>query len=232
MTNVSNQIPKHVGVILDGNRRWAKQHNLPTLDGHRQGAEVFKKVALAAFDRGVEYLSGYIFSTENWRRTEEEVAYLMKLVVKGVEQYLDEFHKRGIKIVCIGRKDQLSSSVLKSIKKTEEKTKDNDRGVLVLCFNYGGHQEIIDATKAIIREGIAAEDIDESVFSRYIYHPEIPPVDLLIRTSGEQRTSGFMLWRADYAELIFSQKLWPDFGDSDLAAAIDEYIKRKRRFGG
>lgn len=226
-----SHIPKHVGFILDGNRRWAKEQGVPTLDGHRRGAEVFKDISLQAFDKGVEYLSAFVFSTENWRRTEEEVSYLMKLLVKAVEKYLDEYHKRGIRIIVIGQRDGISKSVISAIEKTEAKTQDNTNGTLVLCFNYGGQQEIIDATKKILAENIAPTEVTKEKFEQYLYAPEVPEVDLLVRTSGEERTSGFMLWRAAYAELMFIKKYWPAFEVSDLDEVLSSYASRQRRFG-
>ena len=232
MAEKTTNLPNHVGIVLDGNRRWAKEQGLPTLDGHRQGAEVFKRVCLASFDKGVKYLSAFIFSTENWQRTEDEVSYLMKLVIKAVEKYLDEFNKRNIKIQVIGRRNDLPNSVLRSIEKTEEKTENNTGGVLVLCFNYGGQQEIVDATKKIIDENIPSEELTDELFEQYLYAPGVPAVDLLIRTSGEERTSGFMLWRAAYAEMLFIEKYWPDFSIEDLDSSLKEYAARQRRFGG
>lgn len=227
-----NSIPNHIGLILDGNRRWAKEQGMPTLDGHRKGAEVFKEVSLAAFDKGIRYVSAFVFSTDNWKRTEEEVSYLMKLLIKAVERYLNEYDKRGIKITIIGRRENLANDVLKAIEKTESRTKDNHNGTLVLCFNYGGQQEIIDATKQLLQENIDPETLNSQIFEQFLYSPEVPPVDLLVRTSGEERTSGFMLWRAAYAELLFVKKYWPDFSLQDLDEVIDIFSKRQRRFGG
>lgn len=231
MTNTENIIPKHLGLILDGNRRWAKAKGLPTLEGHRQGAEAFKAVALAAFDRGIEYVSAYTFSTENWQRTEEEVGYLMKLLIKAVEKHLKTFHEANIKIVVLGRREGLDKNVLKAVEKTESLTKSNTRGTLALCFNYGGKQELVDAVKKIVESGVAAEDITAETIQSALYNPEIPEVDLLVRTSGEQRTSGFMLYRSEYAELYFTETLWPDFDAAKLDEALSEYASRKRRFG-
>ncbi len=232
MIQTNLDAPKHVGIILDGNRRWAKNQGIPTLEGHRKGAEVFKDISLHAFDKGVEFLSAYVFSTENWSRTEEETSYLMKLVVKAVEKYLSEFHKKGIKIIVLGERSNLNSSVLKAIEQTEQKTANNENGTLALCFNYGGQQEIIDATKKIISKNINPQEVTLSLFEQNLYSPEVPQLDLLIRTSGEQRTSGFMLWRSAYAELLFSEKLWPDYTVEDFDEALIEYNKRQRRFGG
>ena len=228
---VDTQVPKHLGLILDGNRRWATEHGLPTLDGHQQGAEALKTVALAAFERGIEYVSAYAFSTENWQRTEEEVGYLMKLFMKAVELHLDTFHKADIRIVILGRREGLSESVLKAFDRTEEKTRENTQGTLALCVNYGGQEELVDAVKRLVANGTPANEIDRQMLESVLYHPEIPGIDLLIRTSGEHRTSGFMLYRSDYAELYFTDVMWPDFTEPELNLALQEYTTRKRRFG-
>lgn len=224
-------LPAHVGLILDGNRRWAQQHDLPTLEGHRQGAEAFKNVALAAFDRGVKYVSAFAFSTENWQRTEEEVGYLMRLFVKAVEKHLNTFHKANIRIVILGRINELPDDVRKALEKTQEKTKDNTRGTLAICVNYGGREELVDAVKKIVACGTPAADIDRDVIQAALYHPEVPGIDLLIRTSGERRTSGYMLYRSEYAELYFTDTMWPDFTEEELDKALQDYSQRKRRFG-
>lgn len=233
MSEAASKTPplKHVGIILDGNRRWAKDHGLKTLEGHQQGAEVFKTIALAAFERGIPYLSAYVFSTENHNRAKDEVSYLMKLVIKATEKYLDEFHKKGIRIVVLGSRDGLNPQVLKAIDRTVGKTKSNKKGTLALCFNYGGQQEIIDAVKAMAEKGIDLTKLDKETFEQFLYAPEVPPVDLLIRTSGEKRTSGFMMWRTEYTELHFADKYWPDFTMDDLNDAIEIYENRERRFG-
>lgn len=224
-------LPTHLGIILDGNRRWAKAQGLPTLEGHREGAEVFKTIAVHAFDRGVKYLSAYVFSTENWSRTEEEVGYLMKLVIKAFEKYLDTFNEKGIKIMVLGRRAGIKPDVLRAIERTEEKTSANSNGTLALCFNYGGQEEIVDAVSSLISQNIAPKEVTKEKIAGALYGPEIPGIDLLIRTSGEQRTSGFMLYRSDYAELYFSEKLWPDFTNEDLDNALLDYSERQRRFG-
>lgn len=224
-------VPRHVGIILDGNRRWAKANSMSSLEGHREGAEAFKKVALGAFDLGVEYLSAFVFSTENWKRTEEEVGYLMNLVTKAVEKYLKTFHEAGIKIVVLGRRQGIPAAVLKAIDRTEDKTKNNTRGVLALCFNYGGEEELVDVVRTAVKEQPDAEMVTSEYISSKLYAPEVPQLDLVIRTSGEQRLSGFMLYRSAYAELYFTDKLWPDFAVQDFKQALDWYGTRQRRFG-
>ncbi len=227
----NNDLPCHLGLILDGNRRWAKQKGLPTLEGHRQGAETFKNTALAAFDRGIRCVSAFAFSTENWQRTEEEVGYLMKLLIKAVEKHLDTFDAANIRVVILGRREGLSKTVQNAIEKTEAKTATNTRGTLAICFNYGGQEELVDAVKSLLTAGIKPADITRQHIADALYHPEIPGIDLLIRTSGEHRTSGFMLYRSDYAELYFSDTLWPDFTPDELDAALRDFAARKRRFG-
>jgi undecaprenyl diphosphate synthase len=223
--------PKHIAIILDGNRRWAKKHGKKTVEGHKKGAEVFRELSLYIFDKNVPYLTAFIFSKENWQRTEEEVSYLMRLVLRAVENHLDEFHKHNIKINIIGEREQLSSIVLKAIERTEEKTRNNTGGVLTLCLNYGGKQEVVDACKAALADDTVVAEITTETISKYMYAPEVPCVDLLIRTSGERRTSGFMLWRSDYAEMYFTDVLWPDMTENDIDYALEDYALRSRRFG-
>lgn len=221
-------VPRHLGIILDGNRRWAKAQGLPVKDGHRRGLDVFKEVSLGAFDRGVEYVSAYVFSTENWKRTQDEVSFLMGLVTKGVEKTLQEFHDANIKLVMLGAREGLDKKVLETIDKAVEQTKDNTRGTLALCFNYGGQQEIAEAAQKLADAGstITIESLRQN-----IYEPSVPDVDFIIRTSGEHRLSGFMLWRANYAEMYFTDVLWPDFTLDDLDKALADYADRQRRFG-
>lgn len=224
-------VPKHLGLILDGNRRWAKERGLPTLEGHRKGAEMFKTTVLAAFDRGIDYVSAFAFSTENWQRTEEEVGYLMRLLVKAVEKHLSTFDQANVRIVVLGRRSELSAPVLKALEKAEQKTATNTGGTLALCFNYGGQEELVDAVASIVASGIDPTDVTKETIQKALYYPEVPGADLIIRTSGEYRTSGFMLYRSDYAELYFSDLYWPDFSPAELDKALAEYATRKRRFG-
>jgi undecaprenyl diphosphate synthase len=225
------QVPAHVGFILDGNRRWAKSQGLPTLEGHRRGYSNLKTIGKAAIKRGVRYVSAFIFSTENWKRTQEEVAYLMDLAYWVATKEVDEIHKDGIRVRFLGSEENVSPKLLQAIRSAEEKTKHNTNGTLALCFNYGGQLEIADAMKRIIEQGIASSDINPDMIAQNLYEPDIPALDLIIRTSGEQRLSNFMLWRAAYSELYFTNKHWPAFSEEDLDEALKEYAKRNRRFG-
>jgi len=224
-------VPKHLGLILDGNRRWARAQGLPTLEGHRQGYENLKTIAEAAFDAGVEFVSAYIFSTENWNRSQEEVGYLMRLVINIASKDLDELIKKNIKVVFLGTRDKLSKPVIKAIDGAIERSKDNTGGTIALCFNYGGQLEIVDAVKRIVADDTDAQDINQDLIANYLYEADVPPVDFMIRTSGEQRISNFMLWRMAYAELYFVEKHWPAFTVEDLRLAFEEYARRQRRFG-
>ena len=221
----------HVGLILDGNRRWAKENGLPQLEGHRIGYNNLKKIAEAAFDRGVQYVSAFIFSTENWDRTKKEVSYLMKLSHKMITKDFRETDEKGIKVLWMGSEENVPPKLIEEIKKTVELTKNNTKGTLCLCFNYGGHREITEAVKKIIDNEKKDITINEFLLRQYLYNSKVPDIDLIIRTSGEQRLSNFMLWRAAYSELYFSAKYWPDFSTIDLDEALKDYENRKRRFG-
>lgn len=228
--STETSVPTHLGIIPDGNRRWAKQHGKTSLEGHQRGFDVARTVALAAFDRGVRYLTMFAFSTENWQRTREEVSYLMKLFETGLLRELREIEERGVRVCVLGERAGLPKSLAKALTEIEERTKDNMRGTLSLCLNYGGEQELATAVSAL------AQAQPEGPYTygqlrEHLYTPEIPNVDLIIRSSGEQRTSGFMLGRAAYAELYFVEKHWPDFDVADLDAALAEYARRHRRFG-
>jgi undecaprenyl diphosphate synthase len=218
-------------MILDGNRRWAKNRGLQTLEGHNQGYEVLKNITEHAFDRGIKYVSAFIFSTENWNRTKKEVKYLMGFALRMSTRDLDEMHKKGIKIVWVGSEMHVGKKLVQALHNAEEKTKNNTKGTLALCFNYGGQLEIVDAVKRIVSNDTKAEDITEEMIASNLYCPSIPPIDIMIRTSGEQRISNFMLWRIAYSELYFIDKYWPDFNNKDLDDVITEFCKRQRRFG-
>ncbi len=227
----AQKIPQHVGLILDGNRRWARERGLPTLDGHSRGYDNLKDVAKLAIDRGVRYVSAYIFSTENWNRTPKEVKYLMDLAYRMLTKDVAELNREQIRVVWVGSRDKVSQKLITAIEKAEEATQGNARGTLALCFNYGGQDELVDAARRIAAKNLQPEEITREVLEEALYAPEVPPVDLLIRTSGEQRLSGYMLYRAAYAELYFTDQYWPDFTEEDLDAALAEYVRRERRHG-
>lgn len=217
---------RHLGLILDGNRRWARQKGIPTMQGHKKGYENLKTIVRAAVDRGVNYISAYVFSMENWNRSKEEVKYLMDLALHLAINEVKELHKEGIRVRFLGSKERISTKLLKAIQNAEDLTRNNTRGTVAICFNYGGKQEIADAVNACKKDIVTPDDIEQN-----LYAPDVPPIDLLVRTSGEQRISGFMLWRAAYAELLFVDKYWPEFSIADLDDAIQKYEERERRFG-
>lgn len=224
--------PSHIGYIVDGNRRWAKERGLSTYEGYLAGYDSISKVATASFNAGVKYVSAYVFSTENWKRSEEEVGKLMGLVLRLLTTDLSVFEKNNIKLVILGTRDKLDKNIIKAIDKAEAKTADNTGGTLALCFNYGGHQEIVDAVKKVVQSNIPADNIDADTIAQNLYGPDVPPIDLVVRTSGEQRISNFMLWRVAYSEFMFLDKYWPDMTETDVAEIITEYSRRSRRFGG
>ena len=225
-------IPNHVGFIVDGNRRWAKAHGLPTYEGHLAGYNALKDVLLETLSRGVKYASAYVFSTENWKRSEEEVGHLMGLLLKILESDTPIFVKNNVRLRVVGSREGLSGAILRAIDKAEATTANLDGGELLLCLNYGGQLEITDAVKKIVQSGVGPELITPELISQYIYAPEVPPCDLIVRTSGEQRLSNFMLWRSAYSELMFIDKNWPDMTRDDVSAILEEYAKRNRRHGG
>lgn len=231
MSQVEDNVPQHVGLILDGNRRWARDRGLSPMEGHRKGSENFGDAVKQLFNSGVSYVSAFVFSTENWKRTEEEVSYLMNLVIKLTTDRLNEFDEAGIRIVILGSRERLSKKVLKAVNRAEDSTAENQQGTLALCFNYGGQQELVDAYKELVREGVAAEDITAETIQSHLYWPEVPDVDLIVRTSGEQRLSGFMLWRSTYAELLFLDKYWPAVTNDDMDMVLEEFAARQRRYG-
>lgn len=225
-------VPTHIGYIVDGNRRWAKKHGLPTYEGHLAGYNAVKEVMEATFKAGVKYVSAYIFSTENWKRSEEEVSKLMGLVIRLLTSDLPMFKENNIKLKIIGSRDRLDVKIIKAIDNAEAETANNTGGTIAICFNYGGQLEIVDAVKKIMESGCEPKDVTIELIGENIYSPEIPPVDIIVRTSGEQRISNFMLWRAAYSEMLFLDKLWPDMTKYDVSSIIKEYNERSRRFGG
>ena len=229
-------MPRHVAIILDGNGRWAKRRGRPRTYGHEKGALNIKTVAMEAHRLGIEVLSVYAFSTENWKRPESETGFLMKLPKRFEESYRDDFKEADIRVVFSGRRDRIGEDNRKFMEESEEKTKDREGMVVNICFDYGGRTEITEATRTIARQvksgEIPVDSITEETVDDHLYHPELPPVDLLIRTSGAQRLSNYMLWEASYAELYFTKTHWPAFNEKKLQKAIDDYQKRDRKFGG
>jgi undecaprenyl diphosphate synthase len=217
---------------MDGNRRWAAARGLPAIAGHVQGVEAIKPIVRLAPDRGIEVLSLYVFSQENWRRSEEEVAGLFSLVDGAVRQNTDELVAQGVSVRVIGRLHEAPIDVQRSIREAEERTRVGTRMALNIAFNYSGRTEIIDAVRALMAAGVPPRDVDEERVAEHLYTAGQPDPDLIIRTGGEQRTSNFMLWQGAYAELVFCSALWPDFGETDLDTALEEYARRHRRFGG
>ena len=229
--------PNHIAIILDGNRRWAKARGLKPTDGHKAGAEAVKNIAKYAYDCGLKYLTVYAFSTENWKRDKNEVSLLMKLLEKFTDELLNGKEKREIRIKIYGDISPLGRKLQDNIRKLEEATKNYDKMVLGICLNYGGRDEILRATKNIAKDlvngNIKDEDINEKLFANYLYTTDIPDPDLIIRTSNEYRLSNFLTWQSTYSELYFPKDImWPDFNEKQFDIAIEEYIKRNRRFGG
>ena len=224
-------VPRHVGYIVDGNRRWAKKHGLPSYEGHLAGYNALKDVAIATLEAGAEYMSAYIFSTENWKRSVDEVKRLMGLTLKIVTSDVPLFNEYNVRLRIIGSKEGVDPKIVKAMAAAEEATKNNTGGVFAICFNYGGHQEIVDAVKKIVHSGVSEEEVTTELITQNLYLPDVPPMDLMVRTSGEQRLSNFMLWRAAYSEFIFLDKMWPEMTKDDVAAIIKEYSRRGRRFG-
>ncbi len=232
MTDKKITIPKHVGIIMDGNRRWAKERNLPSIEGHHKGYEKLKQAPSWFFSRGVSIISVYAFSAENWNRSRDEVNYLMKLVKIAFDRDLDEFNQRGCKVLISGRVDELPGDLPELCYEAMNKTKANQKGTLNICLNYGGRAEIVDAARKMIKNKVELEQVHEGMIKKYLYQGELDDPDIIVRTSGEQRLSGFMLWQSAYSELMFIKKYWPDFEESDVDLILAEYANRKRRFGG
>jgi len=216
---------------MDGNGRWARRQGRPASFGHRAGVRAIKRVLQACEDFGVHSLSIYAFSTENWARPRTEVRALMRLFHESMLREIDEMDRRGVRILFSGRRGDLSPLMNKRIDEAMNRTRHNVKGVLNVCLNYGGRAEIVDAVKALVLEGVAAGEVDESAISARMYQPDLPDPDLIIRTAGEHRVSNFLLWQAAYAEMYVTDTLWPDFDANDLKLALDDYASRVRRFG-
>ena len=217
---------------MDGNGRWARRRGKPASYGHRAGVRTIKRVLDACEKLGVRVLSIYAFSTENWSRPRAEVRALMRLFHETMQREIEEMHRRGVRIVVSGRRDDLSPRMRDRIEQAMQRTASNTNGVLNVCLNYGGRAEIVDAVRKLVSDGIAVSAIDEDAISSRMYNPELPDPDLIIRTAGERRVSNFLLWQGAYAEMLVSETLWPDYDVVDLEAALADYASRVRRFGG
>lgn len=229
--NKKKVLPVHVGIIIDGNRRWAKERNLPTLEGHLAG---YKKLKLAPnwfFLEGVKILSFFIFSTENWQRSQDEVNYLMKLTKIAIEEDFEEMNNKGYKILFSGRLDELPGDLPELCRNIITKSQNNNKATINICLNYGGRAEIIDVVRKMVKNKVEAEQVHEGMIRKYLYQPDLPDPDIIVRTSGEQRISNFLMWESAYSELMFIQKYWPDFEKSDVELIINEYGSRQRRLG-
>jgi undecaprenyl diphosphate synthase len=226
-----SRVPQHVGIIMDGNGRWAQRRGLPRLAGHRAGVENIRRVLRACVELGIKMLTIYAFSTENWKRPEEEVQGLLNIFAGVIGRELDDLHREGVQLRHIGRLEGISEGLKAQVLRAIELTRQNDRLILNVAFNYGGRAEIVDAVKAIIRAGYTADDITEELIGRHLYTAGCPDPDLIIRTSGELRTSNFLIWQAAYAEYYVTPVLWPDFNKEELIKALVDYSTRERRFG-
>jgi undecaprenyl diphosphate synthase len=224
-------VPRHLAIVMDGNRRWARKKHLPAIAGHRAGVETIRRTLRAARERGVEYLTLYSFSTENWSRDEEEVGALMALLEETIRRETKTLIEDGVRLKVIGRLHELSNRLQRAITGAVKETSPGTRGVMTLAFNYGGRAEIVDAVKRLVADGVPADHIDEAAIAKRLYAPEHPDPDLLVRTGGELRVSNFLLWEVAYAEMWATEVLWPDFSVTDLDAALASYAKRERRFG-
>jgi len=232
----ASALPRHVAVVMDGNGRWANERGLPRTKGHEAGEAALLDVVAGAIEVGVTHLSAYAFSTENWKRSPEEVRFLMGFNRDVIRRRRDQLHAWGVRMRWVGRRPRLWGSVIKELEIAQELTKRNTGLTLYFCVNYGGRAEIGDAARAIAQDvargRLKASAVDERTLARYLPEPGMPDVDLFVRSSGEQRTSNFLLWQSAYAEMVFQDRLWPDYDRRDLWSAIEEYVHRERRMGG
>lgn len=231
---MSNEL-KHIAIIMDGNGRWAKKRNLPRSAGHKKGAETLQEIVKGASEMGIKYMTVYAFSTENWKRDKEEVDYLMNLLRQYLKNELDEINKQGGRILFIGERNMLDDDIVAQMENIENKTSGNDKFTFIVALSYGSRAEILSAVKkvssSVAKGDILVEDIDENLFSSMLYTRNIPDPDLVIRTSGEQRISNYLLWQLAYSELFFTKTLWPDFTVAELKEIINDFNSRERRYG-
>ena len=231
MTKEGLNVPNHVAIIMDGNGRWAEERGLKRSMGHKEGAKTLKKLLNHIYESGVKYLSVYAFSTDNFKRSKEEVDYLMNLFIEMFKKQFKELKKKDVKVLFSGRRYPLPEGVLSAMDQMSEETKNCNSGVFNICINYGGKEEIVDMVKKIIEDKVSKDDITKELVNSYMYQ-DLPPVDFVIRTSGEMRISNFLLWQSSYAEYYFPKVYFPDFNEEEFDKAIIEFNKRKRRFGG
>ena len=225
-------VPQHVAIIMDGNGRWAAQRGLPRLAGHQRGTENIRRITTAAVELGVKYLTLWAFSTDNWRRPQDEIQGILTILSEVLDRETDELHRQGARLRHIGSLQGLAPELQDAVLGAVAKTADNDRLVLTLAFNYSGRQEMLAAIRSLVASGVPPDEIDEAAVQAHLFTHDLPDPDLIIRTSGEHRISNFLLWQSAYAELLFTSTLWPDFGAEDLRQAVDEFGRRERRFGG
>ncbi len=229
---MSPHVPRHIAIVMDGNGRWAKRRFMPRFFGHKQGMDTLVKTVLACADRGVQYLTVFAFSSENWKRPTEEVSGLMGLVLVGVAKYLQKLSSQGVRVRIVGDRSQVSDRLRAAWEEAESSTCHNSRITLSVAFNYGGRWDVVQACQQAIRDAVPAEQLDEERLGRYMALSYAPDPDLFIRTGGEVRISNFLLWQVAYSELVFSDCLWPEFGIAELDAALADFARRDRRFGG
>jgi undecaprenyl diphosphate synthase len=225
-------VARSVAIILDGNARWARRRGLPIAAGHRAGTRALRRTVESAIDLGVETLTVYAFSTENWSRPREEVDVLMEIFGETIERELPDLVEQGVRVRFLGRRDRAPEALRERMEALEDETRHNERLALWIAFDYGGRDELVQAARRLVESGIDPREVDENALAAQLYAPDLPEPDLLIRTSGELRISNFLLWQLAYAELVFLDTLWPDFGYDQLRAALQEYAGRRRRFGG
>ena len=225
------EVPRSVAIIMDGNGRWAAGEGLTVADGHRAGTRALRRTVEAAIDLGIGSLTVYAFSTENWLRPPAEVDALMEIFGETIQRELPDLAEQGVRTRFVGRRDRVSDELSEQMESLEDETAHRDRLDLWIAFDYGGRAELASAARRVVEAGLQPDEIDEEVFGKYLYAPELPDPDLLIRTSGELRISNFLLWQLAYAELVFTERRWPEFGEDDLRAAVAEYAARQRRFG-
>ena len=225
------EIPRSVAIIMDGNSRWAAGRGLTVADGHREGTRALRRTVEAAMDLGIDSLTVYAFSTENWLRPPPEVDALMEIFGETIDRELPDLAEQGVRTRFVGRRDRVSAELRERMEELENETAHRDRLDLWIAFDYGGRAELTEAVRRMVEARLQPDEIDEDVLAKHLYSPELPDPDLLIRTSGEQRISNFLLWQLAYAELVFTEQRWPEFGEDDLRSAVIEYATRQRRFG-